>query len=158
MRFHYILFIFVLASKAFAVEPSEILNDTKLEDRARNLSSNIRCLVCQNENIDSSESEFAKDLRLFIREQLVEGRTDDEIEEFLVSKYGTYILFKPEFKGYNIFLYLFGPFIFIFSFIMILLVFLNGIILCLAPYNAGLIKSFIAASTIIKSFLEFSFI
>ena len=126
MRFHYILFIFVLASKAFAVEPSEILNDAKLEDRARNLSSNIRCLVCQNENIDSSESEFAKDLRLFIRRQLVEGRTDDEIEKFLVSKYGTYILFKPEFAGYNIFLYLFGPFIFIFSFIMILIVFLKS--------------------------------
>ena len=124
-RFYYIFFICFLASRAFAVEPSEILNDAKLEDRARNLSSNIRCLVCQNENIDSSESEFAKDLRLFIREQLVEGRTDDEIEEFLVSKYGSYILFKPEFTGYNIFLYLIGPFIFIFSFIMILLVFLN---------------------------------
>ncbi len=121
MRFYYIFFICFLASRAFAVEPSEILNDAKLEDRARNLSSNIRCLVCQNENI----SEFAKDLRLFIREQLVEGRTDDEIEKFLVSKYGSYILFKPEFTGYNIFLYLFGPFIFIFSFIMILLVFLN---------------------------------
>ena len=125
MRFYYIFFICFLASRAFAVEPSEILNDAKLEDRARNLSSNIRCLVCQNENIDSSESEFAKDLRLFIREQLVEGRTDDEIEKFLASKYGSYILFMPEFTGYNIFLYLFGPFIFIFSFIMILLVFLN---------------------------------
>ena len=90
------------------------------------MSSNIRCLVCQNENIDSSESEFAKDLRLFIREQLVEGRTDDEIEEFLVSKYGTYILFKPVFAKYNIFLYLFGPFIFIFSFIMILIVFFKS--------------------------------
>ena len=125
-RFYYIFFICFLASRAFAVEPSEILNDAKLEDRARNLSSNIRCLVCQNENIDSSESEFAKDLRLFIREQLVEGRTDDEIEKFLASKYGSYVLFKPEFKGYNIFLYLFGPFIFIFSFIMILFVFLNS--------------------------------
>ena len=126
MRFYYIFFIFFLASRVFAVEPSEILDDAKLENRARNLSSNIRCLVCQNENIDSSESEFAKDLRLFIREQLIEGRTDDEIEKFLVSKYGTYILFKPEFSGYNIFLYLFGPFIFIFSFIMILFVFLNS--------------------------------
>ena len=126
MRFYYIFFICFLASRAFAVEPSEILNDAKLEDRARNLSSNIRCLVCQNENIDSSESEFAKDLRLFIREQLVEGRTDDEIEEFLVSKYGTYILFKPVFADYNIFLYLFGPFIFIFGFIMILIVFFNS--------------------------------
>ena len=125
MRFYSIFFIFFLASRAFAIEPSEILNDSKLEDRARNLSSNIRCLVCQNENIDSSESEFAKDLRLFIRGQLVEGRTDDEIEKFLASKYGSYILFKPEFTGYNIFLYLIGPFIFIFSLIMILLVFLN---------------------------------
>ena len=123
MRFYYIFFIFFLASRAFAVEPSEIINDTKLENRARNLSSNIRCLVCQNENIDSSESEFAKDLRLFIREQLIEGRTDDEIEKCLVSKYGSYILFKPEFTGYKIFLYLFGPFIFIFSFIMILIAF-----------------------------------
>ncbi len=125
-RFYYIFLICFLASRAFAVEPYEILNDAKLEDRARNLSSNIRCLVCQNENIDSSESEFAKDLRLFIREQLVEGRTDDEIEEFLVSKYGTYILFKPVFAGYNIFLYLFGPFIFIFSFIVILIVFFKS--------------------------------
>ena len=125
-RFYYIFFICFLASRAFAVEPSEILNDAKLEDRARNLSSNIRCLVCQNENIDSSESEFAKDLRLFIREQLVEGRTDDEIEEFLVSKYGTYILFKPVFADYNIFLYLFGPFVFIFGFITILCVFLKS--------------------------------
>ena len=84
----------------------------------------MRCLVCQNENIDSSESEFAKDLRLFIRDQLVKGHTDEEIEKFLVSKYGAYILFKPEFTSYNIFLYLFGPFVFIFGFITILYVFL----------------------------------
>ena len=126
IRFYSLFFIVFVASRAFAVEPSEILSDAKLEDRARNLSSNIRCLVCQNENIDSSESEFAKDLRLFIREQLVKGHTDEEIEKFLVSKYGAYILFKPEFAGYNIFLYLFGPFIFIFGFIMILFVFLNS--------------------------------
>ena len=109
-----------------AVQPSEMLSDLALEDRARNLSSNIRCLVCQNENIDSSESEFAKDIRLFIRDQLVEGLSDREIEKFLVSKYGAYILFKPQFEGYNIFLYLFGPFIFIFGFIMILFLFLKS--------------------------------
>ena len=108
-----------------AVEPSETLSNLGLEDRARNLSSNIRCLVCQNENIDSSESEFAKDIRLFIREKLVEGLSDREIEEFLVSKYGAYILFKPQFAGYNIFLYLFGPFIFIFGFIIIFFLFLK---------------------------------
>ena len=123
MRFYTLFFIIFLSSRAFAVEPSEILSDTKLEDRARNFSSNIRCLVCQNENIDSSDSEFAKDLRLFIRDQLVKGHTEDEIEKFLVSKYGAYILFKPEFASYNIFLYLFGPFIFIFGFIMVLFFF-----------------------------------
>ena len=126
MRFYYFFFIFFVASRAFSIEPAEILSDTKLENRARTLSSNIRCLVCQNENIDSSESEFAKDLRLFIREQLVEGHTDDEIEEFLVSKYGAYILFKPVFASYNIFLYLFGPFIFIFGVVIILFVFLKS--------------------------------
>ena len=126
MRYYYFFFIFFIASRAFCIEPAEILSDTKLENRARDLSSNIRCLVCQNENIDSSDSEFAKDLRLFIRDQLVKGRTDDEIEKFLVSKYGTYILFKPEFTGYNIFLYLFGPFVFIFGFITILYIFLKS--------------------------------
>ena len=73
MRFYYFFFIFLIASQAFSIEPAEILNDTKLENRARALSSNIRCLVCQNENIDSSDSEVAKDLRLFIRDQLVTG-------------------------------------------------------------------------------------
>ena len=109
-----------------AVEPSEILSDLALEDRARNLSSNIRCLVCQNENIDSSESEFAKDIRLFIRDQLVKGLSDREIEKFLVSKYGAYILFKPQFTGYNIFLYLFGPFIFMLGISVIFFLFLKS--------------------------------
>ena len=126
MRFYYFFFIVFIASRAFSIEPAEVLSDTKLENRARTLSSNIRCLVCQNENIDSSDSEFAKDLRLFIRDQLVEGHTDDEIREFLVSKYSSYILFKPEFTGYNIFLYLFGPFVFIFGLIIILYVFLRS--------------------------------
>ena len=120
------VFILFITSQVMAVEPSEILSDIALEDRARNLSSNIRCLVCQNENIDSSESEFAKDIRLFIRDQLVKGLSDREIEKFLVSKYGTYILFKPQFAGYNIFLYLFGPFIFIFGFIIIFFLFLKS--------------------------------
>ncbi len=116
---------FFIASRTIAVEPSEILGNSELEDRARKLSSNIRCLVCQNESIDSSESEFAKDIRLFIRDQIVEGNSDREIEKFLVSRYGAYILFKPQFAGYNIFLYLFGPFIFIFGVIIILFLFLS---------------------------------
>jgi len=124
--FFFILFAFFIASRAIAVEPSEILGNSQLENRARKLSSNIRCLVCQNENIDSSDSEFAKDIRLFIRDQLVEGRSDREIEKFLVSKYGTYILFKPQFAGYNIFLYLFGPFIFILGISTIFFLFLKS--------------------------------
>jgi cytochrome c-type biogenesis protein CcmH len=123
---HYLFFVCFFASRAVAVEPFEILNDTELEDRARELSSIIRCLVCQNENIDSSDSEFAKDLRLFIRDQLIEGHTDEEIREFLVSKYGGFILFKPAFAGYNIFLYLFGPFVFIFGLITILFLFFKS--------------------------------
>ena len=122
----YILFTLFTAFRALAVEPSEILSNPDLEDRARKLGSNIRCLVCQNENIDSSDSEFAKDIRLFLRDQIVEGKSDSEIEEFLVSKYGTYILFKPQFSGYNIFLYLFGPFIFIFGVIIIFFLFLKS--------------------------------
>ena len=124
--FFFILFAFFIASRVLAVEPSEILGNSQLEDRARKLSSNIRCLVCQNENIDSSDSEFAKDIRLFIRDQLIEGRSDREIENFLVSKYGTYILFKPKFVGYNIFLYLFGPFIFILGISTIFFLFLKS--------------------------------
>ncbi len=120
----YFLFTLFIASRAVAVEPSEILGNSELEDRARKLSANIRCLVCQNENIDSSDSEFAKDIRIFIRDQLVEGRSNREIEKFLVSRYGTYILFKPQFAGYNIFLYLFGPFIFMFGVIVIFFLFL----------------------------------
>ena len=122
----YILFALLIAFRAMAIEPSEMLRNPQLEDRARKLSSNIRCLVCQNENIDSSDSEFAKDIRLFIRDQLVEGRSDREIEKFLVSKYGTYILFKPQFAGYNIFLYLFGPFIFILGISAIFFLFLKS--------------------------------
>ena len=123
---YYLFFVSFLASRAVAVEPSEILIDTELEDRARELSSIIRCLVCQNENIDSSDSEFAKDIRLFIRDQLIEGHTEKEIKEFLVSKYGGFILFKPVFAGYNIFLYLFGPFVFIFGLFTILFLFFNS--------------------------------
>ena len=125
-HFFYLFFILFIASRVIAVEPSEILSNSALEDRARNLSSNIRCLECQNENIDSSESEFAKDIRLFIRDQLLEGLSDREIEKFLVSKYGAYILLKPQFAGYNIFLYLFGPFVFIFGFIIIFFLFLKS--------------------------------
>ena len=97
----------------FSIEPDEILSDSKLENRARNLSKGIRCLVCQNQSIDDSDSELAKDLRNIIRIQIVEGKKDKEINDFLVEKYGNFILMKPPFYS-ETFLLWSSPFIIVF--------------------------------------------
>ncbi len=88
----------ILAAPVGAVEPDEILDDPVLEARARALSQNIRCLVCQNQPIDSSNAELARDLRILVRDLLVEGKTDDEVKAFLVARYGDYVLFDPPMK------------------------------------------------------------
>ena len=97
----------------FSIEPDEILTDSKLENRARNLSKGIRCLVCQNQSIDDSDSELAKDLRKIIRIKIVEGKKDKEINDFLVEKYGNFILMKPPFYS-ETFLLWSSPFIIMF--------------------------------------------
>ena len=97
----------------FSIEPDEILSDSKLENRARNLSKGIRCLVCQNQSIDDSDSELAKDLRKIIRIKIVEGKKDKEINDFLVEKYGNFILMKPPFSS-ETFLLWSSPFIIMF--------------------------------------------
>ena len=97
----------------FSIEPDEILSDSKLENRARNLSKGIRCLVCQNQSIDDSDSELAKDLRKIIRIKIVEGKKDKEINDFLVKKYGNFILMKPPFYS-ETFLLWSTPFIIVF--------------------------------------------
>ena len=97
----------------FSIEPDEILSDSKLENRARNLSKEIRCLVCQNQSIDDSDSELAKDLRKIIRIKIVEGKKDKEINDFLVKKYGNFILMKPPFYS-ETFLLWSSPFIIVF--------------------------------------------
>ena len=97
----------------FSIEPDEILFDSKLENRARNLSKGIRCLVCQNQSIDDSDSELAKDLRKIIRIKIVEGKKDKEINDFLVEKYGNFILMKPPFYS-ETFLLWSSPFIIVF--------------------------------------------
>ena len=97
----------------FSIEPDEILSDSKLENRARNLSKGIRCLVCQNQSIDDSDSELAKDLRKIIRIKIVEGKKDKEINDFLVEKYGNFILMKPPFYS-ETFLLWSSPFIIVF--------------------------------------------
>lgn len=91
------------------VEPNEILADPELEQRAREISQNIRCMVCQNENIDDSNAELARDFRLLIREKLVEGNSDQQIYDFIVDRYGEFALLKPRFNPQNWLLYFSGP-------------------------------------------------
>lgn len=87
------------ALPAFAApHPDEILEDPELERRARDLSANLRCLVCQNQSIDDSDAPLARDLRLLVRERLVEGYSDQEIEDFVVARYGDFVLFTPPFN------------------------------------------------------------
>ena len=83
---------------ALAVEPDEILRDPALEARARILSSELRCLVCQNQSIDDSDAPLAKDLRLLVRERLTKGDSNGQVLDFLVSRYGEFVLLKPRFE------------------------------------------------------------
>ncbi len=93
-----ILFFAVMPSLSFAVEPGEMLKDPKLEARARALSTQLRCLVCQNESIDDSQAQLAHDLRVLIRQRIMAGESNKEIKDFLVSRYGDFILLKPPLK------------------------------------------------------------
>jgi cytochrome c-type biogenesis protein CcmH len=90
--------LFLVPLMAKAVEPDEIMTDPKLEARARSLSAELRCMVCQNESIDESHADLARDLRLLVRERLQAGDSDDQIRAFLVRRYGDFILLKPPFK------------------------------------------------------------
>lgn len=88
-----------LAPPAHAVLPSEVLDDPALEARARAISKDLRCLVCQNQSIDDSDAELARDLRLIVRERLVEGDTDAEVNEYIVERYGDFVLLTPPFNS-----------------------------------------------------------
>jgi cytochrome c-type biogenesis protein CcmH len=85
----------LLPHTAMAVNPDEILKDPALEARARHLSQELRCMVCQNQSIDDSEAPLAKDLRLLVRERLTKGDTDRQVLDFLVARYGDFVLLKP---------------------------------------------------------------
>ena len=91
----FLLFSLLLLTPAYAVQPDEILGDAKLEQRARDLSMGFRCLVCQNQSIDESDAPLAKDLRILIREHLTKGDSDAEIRDFVVARYGEFVLLKP---------------------------------------------------------------
>jgi len=91
---------------ALAVQPDEVLKDPALEKRAREISAGLRCLVCQNQSIDDSDAQLAKDLRVLVRERLVAGDTNDEVESFLVQRYGEFVLLKPTFGAHTLLLWL----------------------------------------------------
>lgn len=99
----------LLAWPAYAVQPDEVLDDPALEERARELSKGLRCLVCRNESIDESNADLARDLRILLRERLVAGDNDEEAVAYIVARYGEYVLLRPTLTGSNLLLYAAGP-------------------------------------------------
>ena len=118
-----IIFVMIqfISKNSYSVEPEEFLQNPKQEMRARNISKNIRCLVCQNESIDDSSAPLAKDLRTLIRIKVQENDTDEEIYKFLTDRYGDFILLKPPFK-ISTFLLWSLPFVFVIIGIFILFI------------------------------------
>ncbi|KPH10458.1 cytochrome c-type biogenesis protein CcmH [Rhizobium leguminosarum] len=92
------LVLMLLAAPAFAVNPDEVLADPALEARARALSAELRCMVCQNQSIDDSNADLAKDLRLLVRERITDGDSDEAVLNYIVSRYGEFVLLKPRFS------------------------------------------------------------
>lgn len=104
-----LLLLMLLAAPVWAVQPDEVLDDPVLEERAREISAGLRCPVCRNESIDDSNAPISRELRLMVRERLVEGDTDQEVVDFVVARYGEYVLLRPDTRGWNIVLWLSAP-------------------------------------------------
>ncbi len=98
----------LIAGPAGAVNPGEMLKDPLLELRARDISKELRCVVCQNQSIDDSDATLARDLRVLVRERLIAGDSDREVIDYVVSRYGDFVLLRPPFKGATVVLWL-GP-------------------------------------------------
>ena len=105
----------MLALPVAAVQPDEVLDDPKLEERAREISGGLRCLVCRNESIDDSNADLARDMRLLVRERLLAGDSDEEVVQYIVDRYGEYVLLSPKATGSNLVLWLAGPLMLIFG-------------------------------------------
>lgn len=99
----------ILAAPAWAVQPDEVLDDPVLESRAREISAGLRCPVCQSESIDESNATLSRDLRLLVRERLVAGDTDQEAIDYIVARYGEFVLLRPDVRGANLVLWLAAP-------------------------------------------------
>lgn len=111
MRSFLVAFVtLALVFPALAYEPGEVLEDPALEERARALSAELRCMVCQNQSIDESNAPLAKDLRILVRDRLVAGDTDTQVIDYVVARYGEYVLLRPRVAPHTYVLW-FGPFI-----------------------------------------------
>ncbi|MBD8065315.1 cytochrome c-type biogenesis protein CcmH [Devosia sp. PTR5] len=102
-----------LSMPALAVNPDEMLADPALEARARDISAGLRCLVCQNQSIDDSDADLARDLRVLVRERLVAGDSNAEVEQYLVDRYGEYVLLRPRFNAHTWLLWAAAPVLFL---------------------------------------------
>ena len=123
------LFVFLSLYPAFAVQPDEVLKDPALERRARDISSELRCLVCQNQSIDDSDAPLAKDLRIVVRDRLQAGDSDRQVRDFVVQRYGEFVLLKPAFGLHTALLWL-GP-------VLVLSVGAAGLLLTLSRRRAS---------------------
>lgn len=104
-----VIAIVLSAAPAFAVNPDEVLADPALEARARAISAELRCMVCQNQSIDDSDAPLARDLRLLVRERIAGGDSDKQVIDFLVARYGEFVLLKPRFSPHTLLLWLLPP-------------------------------------------------
>jgi cytochrome c-type biogenesis protein CcmH len=121
-----IFLLFALVLPVAAVQPDEVLSDPALEARARLLSAQLRCMVCQNQSIDDSDAPLARDLRILVRERLLAGDSNAQIREFLVARYGQFVLLEPEKNRRTAFLW-FAP----------LIVLITGVLVLLRFYRSG---------------------
>jgi cytochrome c-type biogenesis protein CcmH len=104
-----ILALVLVAGPVWAVQPDEVMDDPALESRAREISAGLRCPVCRNESIDESNAPIARELRLMVRDLIAEGRTDQEVVDEIVLRYGEYVLLRPEAEGWNLILWMAAP-------------------------------------------------
>src|SRR5258707_4469845 len=110
MAISFLVWMMVFAgSAAYAVQPDEVMSDPAREARARDLSRELRCMVCQNQSIDDSEAPLARDLRLLVRERITAGDSDAQVIDFLVARYGEFVLLKPRFERRTLLLWLVPP-------------------------------------------------
>jgi cytochrome c-type biogenesis protein CcmH len=123
---------------AHAVQPDEMLQDPVLEARARAISEGLRCLVCQNQSIDDSDAPLARDLRLLVRERLKAGDNDQQIIDFIVARYGEFVLLKPRFEPHTLILWFATPAVFVAALVLIWIAYRRkAAAQNLAPLNAN---------------------